>query len=519
MIPVNTSYMFALAKTVKEFIRDDSRSGWVQNSKANLSHLIHGGYESFNMMSRWIFFLIISLFVFVASTLFLEIDLTKITSASLLKTISIFNNPPHSPLTCINGNSTKTCPAYYPQKYEPDKSSATSCPEYFRWIHEDLKPWKSTGITRDMLERGKNVSHFRLVVIDGKAYIEKYAKSFQTRDMFTIWGILQLLRLYPGKIPDLEIMFQCGDKTVVEKSIFQGISPPPLFHYCGEKNSFDIVFPDWTFWGWAELTLRPWESTLHNILEGNQLVKWKDRLPYAFWKGNPTVCNIRKDLGKCNVSDQHDWNARIYSIQWQNEKAQNFKNTKLEEQCTYRYKIYVEGASWSVSEKYIIACDSMTMFIEPIYYDFFTRSMVPLKHYWPISTKNMCEEIKFAVDWGNTHPDKAQAIGKGGTDYIVENLKMKYVYDYMFHLLTAYAKLMKFKPKIPKGAVEICSENMVCPLRGLKKRLLVESMVKSPSDTPPCTMPPPYKPEALKKILYEKENLIKQVKTRAVNNN
>lgn len=70
-----------------------------------------------------------------------------------------------------------------------------------------------------------------------------------------------------------------------------------------------------------------------------------------------------------------------------------------------RYKIYAEGATWSVSEKYIIACDSMTMFIEPRYYDFFTRSMLPLQHYWPISAKNMCEEIKFAVDWGNTHLD------------------------------------------------------------------------------------------------------------------
>jgi len=69
----------------------------------------------------------------------------------------------------------------------------------------------------------------------------------------------------------------------------------------------------------------------------------------------------------------------------------------------FRYKIYAEGATWSVSEKYIIACDSMTMFIEPKYYDFFTRNMLPLQHYWPISIRNMCEEIKYAVDWGNSH--------------------------------------------------------------------------------------------------------------------
>ena len=107
-----------------------------------------------------------------------------------------------------------------------------------------------------MVERGQNISHFRLVVVNGKAYLKKYKNSFQTRDVFTIWGILQLLRLYPGKIPDLELMFQCGDKTVVDKSLYQqegpqaNMSPPPMFHYCGDENSFDIVFPDWTFWGW-----------------------------------------------------------------------------------------------------------------------------------------------------------------------------------------------------------------------------------------------------------------------------
>ncbi|KAL2625691.1 hypothetical protein AAZX31_07G069600 [Glycine max] len=482
--------------------------------------------SSSNKDKRWVstygLFSLAFLFVFAATNFIVNwVDLSRITSTTILKTIIVFNNQqPQFPLNCTNGKSASTCPSYYPTKLEfDDDSSNTSCPEYFRWIHEDLKPWESTGITRDMVERGKHISHFRLVIVNGKAYIEKFAKSYQTRDVFTIWGILQLLRLYPGKIPDLELMFQCGDRTVVFKKDFQvpKMSPPPVFHYCGEENSYDIVFPDWTFWGWAELSIRPWETTLHNILEGNKLVKWKDRIPYAFWKGNPTVSIIRRELGKCNTTEKHDWNARIYDIQWLRERASNFENSKLENQCTFRYKIYAEGITWSVSEKYIIACDSMTMFIEPRYYDFFTRSMLPLQHYWPINTKNMCEEIKYAVDWGNAHLDNAQAIGNGGTNYIVENLKMKFVYDYMFHLLNRYSKLLKFKPTIPIGAVEICSESMACSLRGLRKSFMVESMVTSPSDTPPCTMPPPYTPETLKEFLQEKENLIKQVKTRVIN--
>lgn len=153
-------------------------------------------------------------------------------------------------------NQTKTYSNnYYPTSFEisDDPSSETACPNYFRWIHEDLRPWKATGITRDMVERANGTAHFRLVIVNGKAYVEKYKKSIQSRDLFTIWGILQLLRRYPGKVPDLELMFDCNDRPVIVSSEHRGpnaTSPPPLFRYCGDRRTMDIVFPDWSFWGW-----------------------------------------------------------------------------------------------------------------------------------------------------------------------------------------------------------------------------------------------------------------------------
>jgi Glycosyl transferase family 90 len=125
-----------------------------------------------------------------------------------------------------------------------------SCPNFFRYIHEDLKPWKSTGITKEMVESSKKFANFRLVIVDGKAYLEKYHNAFQTRDVFTIWGILQLLNRYPGRIPDLDLMFECDDMPVIKAANYQSMAPPPLFRYCTDEASIEIVFPDWSFWGW-----------------------------------------------------------------------------------------------------------------------------------------------------------------------------------------------------------------------------------------------------------------------------
>lgn len=129
------------------------------------------------------------------------------------------------------------------------------CPGYFSWIHEDLKPWKETGITKEMVERAKDLADIRVTIFGGKLYVEKYKSHvFQTRDVVTVWGLLQLLRLYPGKLPDMDLMFEFGDKPVILKSGYgrndSSRIPPPLFHYCGDELTYDIVFPDWSFWGW-----------------------------------------------------------------------------------------------------------------------------------------------------------------------------------------------------------------------------------------------------------------------------
>lgn len=76
--------------------------------------------------------------------------------------------------------------------------------------------------------------------------------------------------------------------------------------------------------------------------------------------------------------------------------------------CMCRYKIYIEGRGWSVSEKYVLACDSMALMVRPMFHDFFSRGLAPLRHYWPVRDRGvaMCRSIKFAVDWGNAHTDK-----------------------------------------------------------------------------------------------------------------
>ncbi|OWM64233.1 protein O-glucosyltransferase 1-like isoform X2 [Punica granatum] len=423
---------------------------------------------------------------------------------------------PKGRLKCTNssGSLKYTCPRNnYPTDHQVRQSSS-SCPSYFQWIHEDLRPWREMGITQDMIRGARKTAHFKLVIVNGRAYMEKYKPSLPARDQFTLWGILQLLRWYPGRLPDLELMFDCDDRPVIRRKDFQGPRkppPPPLFRYCRDDWTLDIVFPDWTFWGWPDVNIKPWKQSLKDIKEGNERTVWEERVPYAYWRGNPYVCPSRQDLLKCNVSDKYDWNARLYIQNWNEQAKAGFKQSNLANQCTHRYKIYVEGWAWSVSEKYIFACDSMTLRVRPNFYDFFARGMVPLKHFWPIRDNSKCTSLKFAVEWGNNYTDKAKGIAEAGSQYIHEDVKMEYVYDFMFHILNEYAKLLRFKPTVPAGAVELCPEVMLCNATGRHKEFMIESMVESPSESAPCTLPLPYEPAELQAFLDLKANSTRQV--------
>lgn len=146
-------------------------------------------------------------------------------------------------LSCSSLSQWKTPPRVDTSKPVED------CPRFFDLIHHDLEPWAKTRINMTQIMEAKKFAAFRAVIVGGRLFVDLYYDCFQSRAMFTIWGLLQLLKRYPGMVPDADMMFDCMDKPVIDRTE-HGSLPLPLFRYCTNKKSFDIPFPDWSFWGW-----------------------------------------------------------------------------------------------------------------------------------------------------------------------------------------------------------------------------------------------------------------------------
>ncbi|XAR58910.1 Protein xylosyltransferase [Bertholletia excelsa] len=383
---------------------------------------------------------------------------------------------------------------------------SSECLEFFLWIHHDLEPWKKSRISLSHLMEVKKHAAFRAVIVGGKLYVDMYALCVQRRSMFTVWGLLQLLKRYPGMVPDVDMMFDCSDKPKISRKEHRSM-PLPLFRYCTTSNHFDIPFPDWSFWGWPELNIGPWDEELSSIRHVSQARSWQRKWPVAYWKGNPSTIPLRSKLLTCN--DSRVWKAQIMHQDWGAETLAGFKNSNLSKQCDHRYKIYAEGLAWSASLKYILSCGSVPLVIASKYEEFFSRGLFPKKNYWPVSAANLCRSIKHAVDWGNANLAEAEAIGRESQNFM-GSMSMDRVYNYMFHLINEYSKLLNFKPVPPPSAIHVCAESLLCFADPLEKQFFQRSATSSPAETPLCVLHPPDR-NYIKSWVEEKRRIIRDV--------
>jgi len=166
-----------------------------------------------------------------------------------------------------------------------------------------------------------------------------------------------------------------------------------------------------------------------------------------------------------------------------------------------------------VSLKYILSCGSMALLIEPQYEDFFSRGLEPRVNHWPVSRgPGMCDSIRDAVDWGNANPAEAERVGRRG-QRLMQDLRMAAVYDYMLHLLTRYAGLLRYRPTVPENATELCLESVACAADGRAREFMMESMEKYAADYEPCALPGPFTADELAELAQRDVEMRSRMKT------
>ncbi|GAQ84495.1 hypothetical protein KFL_001910140 [Klebsormidium nitens] len=366
------------------------------------------------------------------------------------------------------------------------------CPAWFSGMYEDLAPWKEKGsISAQDIEAALPGAAIHFTIIGGKLYAKEIKPCFPNRARYSTWGLLQLLRYFPGQVPDVDFVFECNDYPQMVRPKNPADPTPVLLNYDNREGKIDVPFPDWTFWGWPDLEIARWRDQSHRIDRAARAgLKWIDREKTAFWKGAAWLNEARKALVRCTAEDP-SFLLSAYDKSWGNVAAHetNFTDARLEDQCGYRYRIYAEGSAWSVSIKYGLACGSTMLLVEPVFKAFYDHGLrdgenclVVPKH------PALCENMRDKVRWGNDNPELAGGIGEAGAKFALEDLDMHNVYSYMLHLLKAYASLQDFVPGLHPDLKIVTEASIRVESSDFEKRDYLLS--EYPASRPPCIMPP-----------------------------
>jgi hypothetical protein len=85
----------------------------------------------------------------------------------------------------------------------------------------------------------------------------------------------------------------------------------------------------------TETNIEPWDRQFASIKAGANATRWPDRVPTAYWRGNPDVASpLRVALLGCN--DTGLWRAEIMRQNWEEEAKSGYTHSKLSSQCTHR---------------------------------------------------------------------------------------------------------------------------------------------------------------------------------------
>ncbi|KAL6776429.1 hypothetical protein ACKKBG_A21080 [Auxenochlorella protothecoides x Auxenochlorella symbiontica] len=295
------------------------------------------------------------------------------------------------------------------------------------WIEKDMLPWKQDGITLEMLEEAENMydicdgDMFRFQIISGKLYVYHVtARGFgwypaqlgpghvaaKGRVPYAMLLLLDVLRLFPGQIPDLDAVMQLGDFTCIAQEPGAGRTPVPMFGYTTSEGYADLVLPDFTYYGHEyDYLMDPWGNPAHGwpaqasvLLTKYANVSLASRLPQAMWRGRTMDSNyphrdaLRRAFLDCvralRASGRED-DAALLNVDREPIVMQDFDD--------YRYQVHIEPLAWVSNIRHKLAGGSVVMATGIKYYEWFARALVPGTHYVEIPARvpEMCAQ---AVD-------------------------------------------------------------------------------------------------------------------------
>lgn len=341
---------------------------------------------------------------------------------------------------------------------------------YQSQIAEDLQPFQSTGISREMLTKlyeahakrygvkAGNFFHIRNNTFhlsfrteqEEKDYLANFNAQCDSSDcslFHRLCGMMATLMLYSCfvQLPDLDGFMHRGDGM----PSFDNHEHLPTFGFQKRINETGILIPYM-------------EHLLHNLSKFShdaQRYAWPSKQDTLFWRGASTGGVYNRDnwrnfprsrlVQKCQNNTQLNCDAAFYFLPQTTPDAKQEMMTELGtkppkpllEQMQYKYIISLDGngACAGRFEK-LVSGSSLVLKQESPSFEFYYNAFKPYQHYVPVHF-NM-DNLEEQIQWARTHEQDVKRIVEAMQN-VSKSIHQENVACYVRDLFREYSKLYK----------------------------------------------------------------------------
>jgi hypothetical protein len=247
-------------------------------------------------------------------------------------------------------------------------------------------------------------------------------RGFESRNEASMILFLEAFSLIKSEIKkNFTIEFYTGDYPLVNKRCFS-------FSKSSDDCNVTLI-PNFDFAFWKEAGILDYQNLIDKILVKSNL---EFEIPKLFWIGNLNTNNSRKlflekfkdfDFIECIHFDPAELDSKN-------------KYVSLEDHCTYKYLIDLQGNGYSGRIKYLLFTGRPLFIQERKFKTFYHELLVPFEHFIPVKEdfSDLIEKIK----WLEENPDLASKIGANAKSFAINNLQKENVIKYYSKVIIGF---------------------------------------------------------------------------------
>jgi hypothetical protein len=324
-------------------------------------------------------------------------------------------------------------------------------------IEEDLRFFKKTGISKELLDRTMQCDKGDLRLVRFTIHGKEVSMTCHEAEKASSLRMIIPIRLHEAlkKLSNTVVLPDLDFIVTIQDALFEKDLPGPVFAFAknAETENKVILMPD-------HEALLGYVKELKKVSKGKKKYPWSQKVSKAFWRGATNYPSFnsseflkfpRSILTSLSLKFPEHIDSR-YTMLVECKDPQNVQSAfgdyfgnfePIQDHLRYKYQLLVDGFTCAYARAYWQLFSECPIFkVHSPNIQWYYKGFIPHQHYIPIQADG--SDLIEKIEWAQKNEKTVQEIAQNAYQFAQKNLKYADIMYYFYLVLSEYAKLQHF---------------------------------------------------------------------------